>query len=208
MKLFDLDGTLIDSNGVWLQIDVDFLNRRGLPYTDEYRATIAHCIFPTAAAYTKEYFGLNESTDAIMEEWRDMAREAYAGTIPLKPGVRAFLDQERERGEKMSVVTACVPEFCHSVLARHGLKKYFSTVLFAQELGMEKRNPTFFGRTLSILGELADRCVLYEDAPENCAAAKDAGIAVVGVYDKFFAAEEARMRELCDDYIHSFDELL
>ena len=35
MLIFDLDGTLIDSNGVWVEVDKTFLARRGAPYTKE-----------------------------------------------------------------------------------------------------------------------------------------------------------------------------
>ena len=36
MLLFDMDGTLIDSNGIWKDVDTRFLEKRGLPYTQEY----------------------------------------------------------------------------------------------------------------------------------------------------------------------------
>ena len=36
LYLFDMDGTLIDSNGIWKDVDSAFLARRGLPYTKEY----------------------------------------------------------------------------------------------------------------------------------------------------------------------------
>ena len=43
--LFDLDGTLIDSNGIWKDVDTAFLAKRGLPYTKEYYEGVAHTIF-------------------------------------------------------------------------------------------------------------------------------------------------------------------
>ena len=45
MLLFDLDGTLIDSNGVWKEVDRTFLARRGLPYTHAY-----YCLLYTSDA--------------------------------------------------------------------------------------------------------------------------------------------------------------
>ena len=53
--LFDLDGTLIDSNGIWVDVDTAFLARRGMPYTPEYAQGVAHTIFPLAAKFTKAY---------------------------------------------------------------------------------------------------------------------------------------------------------
>lgn len=208
MKLFDLDGTLIDSNGVWLQIDLDFLSRRSLPYTPEYSDTVAHSIFPMAARFTKDYFSLSESPEEIMAEWMAMAREEYARKIPLKPGAGEFVAREFRKGERLAIVTASVPELCALVLEHHGMAAFFDQIVFAQELGMEKRDPRFFSEAVKLLGVTAPECTMYEDAPENCAAAKAAGLTVVGVYDTFFAPAEPRMRGLCDRYILSFDELL
>ena len=61
MIFFDLDGTLIDSNGVWLQVDHDFLGRRGLQVTEEYSYVVGHSIFPVAAQFTKDYYGLPDT---------------------------------------------------------------------------------------------------------------------------------------------------
>ena len=53
MYLFDMDGTLIDSNSVWKDVDREFLARRGLPYTKAYYEGVAHTIFPLAAKFTR-----------------------------------------------------------------------------------------------------------------------------------------------------------
>ena len=55
MDLFDFDGTLVDSNGVWVDVDNGFLARRGLTPTREYSDAVGHSIFPIAAQYTKDY---------------------------------------------------------------------------------------------------------------------------------------------------------
>ena len=73
MYLFDMDGTLIDSNSVWKDVDGEFLARRGLPYTKAYYEGVAHTIFPLAAKFTKEFCHLPESEEAIMAEWMDLA---------------------------------------------------------------------------------------------------------------------------------------
>ena len=69
MYIFDLDGTITDSNGLWLEVDVEFLARRGLAPTAEYEDAVARSIFPVAAAYTREYYRLEDSPEDIMAEW-------------------------------------------------------------------------------------------------------------------------------------------
>ena len=208
MDLFDFDGTLVDSNGVWVDVDNGFLARRGLTPTREYSDAVGHSIFPIAAQYTKDYYHLDMSPEEIMAEWLDMARDAYAHQVPLKPGAGEFLARRAVEGADMALVTACVPELCRAALARHGLERYFSAVVYVQELGVEKRDPRAFALTLERLGVRAMDCTLYEDSPGACRAARDTGIAVVWVYDPFYAMYEAEMRQLCRRYIRSFTELL
>lgn len=208
MKLFDLDGTLIDSNGVWVEIDHLFLDRRGLPLTEEYIDVVGHSIFPIAAQFTKDYYHLSETPEEIMAEWTLWALEAYAGRIPAKPGVKAFLERERRKGETLVIVTACVPEMCRAALERLELADYFSRSFFAQEYGMEKRDPRFFSLVVEALGVPPEACTLYEDAPDNCAAARAAGLTVVGVRDDFYSARERDVIANCHRYIRSFEELM
>ena len=75
MYLFDMDGTLIDSNDVWKDVDREFLARRGLPYTKAYYEGVAHTIFPLAAKFTKEFCNLPDSEEDIMAEWMELAKD-------------------------------------------------------------------------------------------------------------------------------------
>ena len=103
MYFFDLDGTLLDSNGVWLDIDVEFLGRFGIgSVPEDYTDYVTHHGFDDSARYTRERFSLPETPEEIMEGWMSMARSAYAHTLPLKPGVPAFLDACRRRGPRMA----------------------------------------------------------------------------------------------------------
>ncbi|NCB63380.1 MAG: HAD family phosphatase [Clostridia bacterium] len=207
MILFDLDGTLIDSNGIWEDIDLQFLGRHGLVPTEEYAHTVGHSIFPVAAQFTRDYYHLSMTPAEIMAEWMAGARDAY-GTVSMKEGALEFLRECRARGERMAMVTACVRELCVTALSRHALEPYFEDVIFAEEMGLEKRNPEVFRRSAARLGVAPETCTLYEDAPANCAAAKTIGMKVVGVYDPFYQKYADEMRETCDRYIMSFSELI
>lgn len=207
MVLFDLDGTLIDSNGIWADVDRAFLSRRGLPYTREYRDGMAHMIFPLAAAFTKEFCHLDESCEDIMAEWMALAKDSYAH-VALKPGARALLDKLRARGERLAVFTSAVPEHCDTALAVHGLTAYFERIVYAHDLGMNKSDPEAFRRASEALGVAPEACVLLDDSVRACRAAKAAGLTVIGVYDHAFADVEDNMPAACDRFIHSLEELL
>ena len=207
MLLFDLDGTLIDSNGLWVDVDTIFLQRRGLEYTKEYYEGVAHTIFPMAAVFTKEYGNLPESCEEIMAEWMDLAKDAYAH-VPLKPFVREYLTACRDRGERMAIVTSCVPEHCRTALTHHALTEFFEEFIFAHDLNMDKSDPALFLKTAEILGVQPEECTLYDDSVKSCRSARAAGMRVVGVYDPYFADTASQMPDACDMCIHSFEELL
>ena len=207
MLLFDMDGTLIDSNRVWKDVDREFLARRGLPYTRAYYEGVAHTIFPLAAKFTKEFCRLPESCEEIMAEWMGLAKDAYAH-VSVKPGVRAYLKQCKSEGRRMAVVTSSVPEHCHMALEKLDLENYFERVNFAQELGMDKKLPDVWLAAAKVHGVRPEDCTVFDDSLAACKGARAAKMRVVGVYDSFFSHDEKEMLGFCDVFIRSFEELL
>lgn len=208
MQIFDMDGTLIDSNGIWKDVDTAFLAKRGLSYTKEFYEGVAHTIFPLAAKFTKEFCRLPESEEAIMAEWMDMAGDLYGTSVPVKPGVRAYLDKLRAAGERLIVVTSAVPVHCRTALTHLGLMPYFERIIFAHDLQLEKKDPQLWCLTAELMGVAPEDCTLYDDSVEACRGAKAAGMHAVGVYDPYFAGTEPEMQAVCDRYIRWFEELI
>ncbi len=207
MFLFDLDGTLIDSNGIWKEVDRIFLERRGLPYSRAYYEGVAHTALPMAAVFTKEFCHLEESCEEIIAEWMELSRNAYAG-VSLKSGVRAYLEQCRRQGRRMAVVTSSVPEHCYTALQKLDLEQYFESVTFAQQKGFHKKEPDIWRMTAEKHGLSPEDCTVFDDSLAACQGARAAGMRVVGVYDTFFSGDAEEMEAFCDVYIHSFEELL
>ena len=208
MLIFDMDGTLTDSNGIWRDVDVAFLAKRGLPYTREYAEGVAHTIFPLAAVFTKKYAHLEKSTEEIMAEWLEMAGDVYAEDVPVKPGVREYLNRCRREGQRMALLTSSVPQHCRAALTHLKLTDYFERVFFANELQMEKKNPEIFLHVARELGVETKDCLFFDDSVAACRAAKKAGMQVIGVHDPFFEHTEEEMRQVCDRYIMGFNDLL
>ena len=207
MYFFDLDGTLIDSNGIWKQVDHDFLAKRGIPYSQAYYEGVAHTALPLAAVFTKEFCKLDQSCEEIIAEWMEMSRDMYAH-VPLKPGVRAYLDKCQQKGIPMALVTSSVPEHCYTALRKLELEQYFSNVTFAQQAGMHKRLPDVWLAAAQKNHVRPEDCIVFDDSLAACQGAKSAGMQVVGVYDRYFNADQKEMESFCDRYIRSFEELL
>ena len=204
MYFFDLDGTLLDSNGIWLDIDRDFLARHGIsPVPEDYTEYVTHHSFPDAAAYTRRRFGLDIPEEDICQAWLDMALDAYSHQLPLKPGAGEFVRRAHAQGEHCALLSSCMPELCRAALAHHGLTDCFSHILTASELGLEKRDPVLYRRAAEQCGVPNGDCVLFDDSPLACAAARKAGWQVYGVTDPIFAHNGAEMGKVC--HVYPFD---
>lgn len=208
MIIFDLDGTLLNSNHLWVDVDLEFLARHHCRVTKEYEEVVTKATFPTAARYTREYYRLSLTEVQIMQEWEDLAARHYRDLVELKPGARALLEQYRRQGEDMALFTACRPRLCKLALARHNLEGYFSQVMYAEELGMEKHDPRCFQALSHTLGVKPENCTLLDDSPFNCATAQKAGMHVIGVYDPCYASRWEGMQDSCHRFVHSLEELV
>ena len=206
--LFDLDGTLIDSNHIWHQFVVDFLARRGIPWTETYNQGVIHATFPTAARFTREFCGLPETEDEIMAEWMSMAYRAYSQDIPLKPGVAAFLNRCAVQGRPMAIYTSCERKLCCAALEHHNIRSLFQSIFFARELGVEKASPEGFHTVARLLGTAPEHCLFFDDSPVACKGAKAAGMHVIGCQDPLFAAHRQEMTQLCDRYLEGFEHFV
>ncbi len=208
MLIFDMDGTLIDSNGIWRNVDETFLSRRGIPYTHAYYEGVAHTAFSKAAVFTKEFCHLEESLEEIKAEWLELAGDMYATSVPVKPGVLDYLERCRSKGERMIVLTSSVPVHCYTALTHLKLLPFFERVLISEELGLDKREPEIYHRAAGIMGVREQDCTVFDDSVASCRAAKAAGMQVVGVFDAFFHGSWDEMQALCDRTILGFEDLL
>ena len=208
MLIFDMDGVLTDSNGIWKQVDIDFLAKRGMPYTHEYYNGVAHTVLSKAAVFTKAYCHLSESCEEIIAEWMEMAGDVYATDVPAKPFVKAYLEKCRQNGERMVVLTSAVPAHCRAALTHLDLLPYFEQLFFAQELGLDKQTPDIYRKVTELLGVDPADCTVYDDSAAACRSAKSVGLHTVGIYDEFFHVSWQEMQSVCDRTIRSFEELL
>lgn len=87
----------------------------------------------------------------------------------------------------MAMFTACRPSLWRIVLERFNLTDLFWPVVFAEEIGLEKRDPRCFVRLEKLVRAPLSDCTLFDDSPDNCIAATKAGMDTVGVYDAYYA---------------------
>lgn len=208
MIFFDLDGTLLDSNGLWLKIDQTFLENHGIDtIPDDYITYVTNHVAPKAAVFTKERFNLSISPEEIMAEWQDMARHAYCNELPLTKGAKLLLETLKQRGVPMCLLTACLPELCHGALNNHKIASYFQSIHAAIDLGMDKRDKELFPLVAKLHGKHPSQCILVDDAIDYCSAAKEAGFTVIGIKDPHRNDNKENMLSVCHHYVEDLTQI-
>ena len=203
--IFDLDGTLIDSMNVWSDIDKEFFKMHDLPFEKDYQKEIGHKGLKEIAAYTKSRYNLKESEDEIISIWLDMAKEAYAYKIPLKEGVKSFLEYLQSKNIKMGIATSNSLELTELVLKHHDIYKYFSKVVTVNELKTNKGSPDIYLHISDSFGLVPSECIVFEDLLTGIRTAKKAGYKVVGAKEKSSLDKEKEIREIADLYISNYN---
>lgn len=203
--IFDLDGTLIDSMNVWSDIDKEFFKMHDLPFEKDYQKEIGHKGLKEIAAYTKTRYNLKESEDEIVTIWLDMAKEAYAYKIPLKEGVKSFLEYLQSKNIKMGIATSNSLELTELVLKHHDIYKYFSKVVTVNELKTNKDSPDIYLHISDSFGLVPSECIVFEDLLTGIKTAKKAGYKVVGVKEISSLDKEKEIREIADLYISNYN---
>jgi HAD superfamily hydrolase (TIGR01509 family) len=204
--IFDLDGTLIDSNAVWSNVDDIFLKQRGFEVPDDYNEAISVCGFYQAAVYTIERFGLMDMPVEVIAEWNKIALDLYKNNVVLKPYVLEYLEHCRMAGLKMAVATASPPEVVEAVLKSNGIFDYFDVVVSVGGEIRGKDYPDIYIEAARRLHESPQSCIVFEDVAKAAASAKAAGAYVCGIFDEAMRCKLDALKVVSDVYIENFSE--
>lgn len=206
--IFDLDGTILDSMGVWRQIDVEFLGKRGISVPPDYLEAITPLGFDRAAEYTIRRFSLPESREEIVREWYLMAENAYRYQVELKEGAGEWLNRLKSLNIPLAVATSSDEALFVPALKRTGIYDCFDAFVTVKEVARGKGFPDIYEKAAGRIGCVPEQCVVFEDILQGIRGAKMGGFCAVAVYDEDSAHEEQAMRDAADYYIYSFRQLL
>lgn len=206
--IFDLDGTLVDSMWLWNDIDIEFLEARGLPLPETYQHDIEGMSFTETAIYTKELFRLPESVDELKAIWNRMAIEKYTYEIPFKPGAEIFLQYCKEQKISMGIATSNSRELVDAVVHALHLDNYIQKIVTSCEVEKGKPAPDVYLEAARRLGISPEHCLVFEDVPMGILAGKNAGMRVCAVEDAFSTDKQAEKRSLADYYISNYEQVL
>ncbi len=168
----DLDGVVLDSLGIWAELDAKFIARHGLAGRQDILDRLAKSASAMdGAIYLHDECGVPMSPEDICKDFHDLLEDAYLHTLPLMPGAREALQRLRDEGVHMVLVTASPEALVVPALRRNGVGDFFDGLLCLAD----KTRPSTFFRALELLGTAPATTTVYDDLDSIRATAASLG---------------------------------
>ena len=192
--ILDMDGTLIDSTGMWEGVSTRVLAKYGRTFPPEDRIrTVTLTIEGTAEFFVREY-GLPTDAQILAAEIRAGAQKGYATEVTAKPGVAAALAAMKARGMTLCVASGTEKALVDAALNHLALRQYFDFTLGCEN-PRGKEEPDIYLLAQRTFGAAKPQEVaVFEDAYPALCTAKKAGFYTVGVKDVY---QLARWPDIC-----------
>ena len=178
--LFDLDGTLAETDSLHLPTWVDALEPYGIEVDEEFykerisgRSTgeIVRDLLPDLT--DEEGLSIGDAKEASF-------RERASELEPL-PGLVDFIERGRERGMGIALVTNAPEENVEAILTALKLGDLFDAVVLADEVEAVKPDPAPYRAALKKIGVPAEEALAFEDSVSGISSSVAAGIPTVGI---------------------------
>ncbi|QIK64616.1 HAD family phosphatase [Leucobacter viscericola] len=175
-----MDGTLIDSEPLWLEAELVMLARYDIELTDEVKHWLVGSGLRAAAARFQE-LGVPMSSDEIIAEWRDaVIAGLLKGEPAWRPGAVELLASLETAGIPSALVTMAVRPIADAVVGMLPAGS-FKAIIGGDEVAKEKPDPDPYLRGAAMLGVPIEHCVAIEDSPTGLRSAHAAGAVAIGV---------------------------
>ncbi|MGF1491455.1 MAG: HAD family hydrolase [Microcoleaceae cyanobacterium] len=178
--LFDLDGTLVDTDPLHFQIWQEILSRHGIDIDHPtYKATISGRQNPQIISDLLPHLSQSEA-EQLAEDKEAQFRSQAAGLEPL-PGLDRILQWITDQGLKTGVVTNAPRQNARFMLSVLKLQDYFKTVVLGEDMSAGKPDPAPYQFCLEQLQITPERTIVFEDSPSGIRSSVGAGIETIGV---------------------------
>lgn len=206
--IFDLDGTLVDSMGIWREMDIEYLSRFQIELPETLQSEIEGMSFHETAAYFKKKFSIKDSIEEITKAWNEMAAYKYTHEVPLKKGVREFLQLCKEKNLKIGIASSNSQELVECVLKAHGIETYFDAICTSCQGERGKPSPDIYLKAANELGIDSADCLVFEDIIHGIQAGIAAGMKVCAVDDVYSRHQKEEKKKLADYFIQDYLEIV
>ena len=178
--LWDMDGTLVDTEPYWMAAEMALVAAHGGRWTEDDARSVLGFDMLDSAAYIRRVGGVDLEPVDIVVQMTERVIEQMADRPPWQPGARELLAGLHEAGVPCALVTMSWRRLAGAVVDLLPPDTFAATVV-GDEVPRGKPHPDPYLAAAEALGVDPAACVAIEDSPTGIAAARAAGCFVVGV---------------------------
>jgi HAD superfamily hydrolase (TIGR01509 family) len=194
--IFDMDGTLIDSESVYLAAMQHAADTLGLALPLDLCHAMVGVPSHECNLMLQEHYGSDFDLAVFRGHFSTSVQQQMSERVPVKPGAVELLDFLRTQGLPLALATSAGRATAERNLGRAGLLDRFDAVATRDDVEHPKPAPDLYLEAAKRLGVAPERCVAFEDSSIGIIAAHAAGMRAVMVLDILPPTEEARAKSL------------
>lgn len=202
--IFDADGTLLDSMGIWDDLGKRYLLSEG----KEPERNLNQILFPMtmeeSSSYLQKHYLPDLSEKEIQNGFMSMIKSSYEKEIPAKRGAVSLIHRLYDHHIPMCVATISDPDLIRSALKRLGILNCFQAVLDTESLHADKSSPDIYLKACSLMHVRNSETAVFEDTLIPLKTAEKSGFHTVAVADKASFSDRQEIKRISELYISDF----
>jgi HAD superfamily hydrolase (TIGR01509 family) len=179
--VFDNDGLLLDTEEAWTRAETALFARHGGTFTFAHKRDLIGSSHTVAAGKLEAMLALPGRGPELMAELHELVMAEALDDIVPRPGAVDLVDALRAAGIPVAVASNSSRDFLDRVLDTAGVADRFAITVAGDEVAHPKPAPDIYLKACRLLGADPAASVGLEDSPTGAAAAKAAGLTVIGV---------------------------
>ena len=178
--LWDMDGTLVDTEPYWISTEYEMAERYGGTWSDAHALNLVGQDLRLSAAYIREHMGLALSVDGILDELLDGVVRKVQDAVPWRPGAVDLIERLHAAGVPCALVTMSYDRFVAPILSQLP-PETFRVVVTGDRVEQGKPHPEPYLTAAAALGLDPADCLAIEDSNTGAKSAEAAGCLVLVV---------------------------
>ena len=223
--IFDMDGTLIDSIGVWNRSDQRLIEKFGNTIKDmesiqKERDEFLHNnqgsdIYLAYCDYLINKYNFNCSKEEIIKERWNISGEVLEQEMDFKPGAVELIKMLKKQNYTLILATMTTQiqldiysKKNKKMISQMNINEVFDLITRKEDVKNKKPDPEIYNMIMKHYNAKPNECLVFEDSYTGVLAGKSAGIEVINVYDKYSDIDRDKINQITDYYIDDYYQLI
>lgn len=224
--IFDMDGTLIDSIGIWNQVDQALMAAMGgaaeeemavgrrrdaflSDHGNEENPYLSYCLF------LARHCGCSWSGEKVFQKRYEISRDFLIHQVDYKKGAPEVIQRLHGLGKTLVIATTTkranmdiYRRLNENIRSKAPLDKYFTAIYTREDVSSIKPSPEVHEKLMADLEKTREDCFIFEDSLAGLMAARTAGIPAGVIYDRYSEKDRNRMVPLAEAWYDSWEDVL